>query len=272
MAEGVKAAAQEDELPRRSLVRQAALQAAAVFLVFSLAWPVYVLRAAEWNWAAVCAVTGVVAFLAARLSRQQWWWQLIHLLFVPLLWAGLQLKLSPLWYLGAFMLLLLVFRGAVTGQIPLYLSGANAARRLHPLLARDSALLDVGAGLASLLLPLARMRPDLRLAGIDNAPLPWLLGWLRTRNSGIGWFWGDFWKHSLSPYQAVYCFLSPTPMRALWVKACREMTPGSLFISNAFPVDDATGEAEILEDPKTGLILYVYKIPSPDDRSRLPDD
>ena len=251
---------QEDNQPRRALVRQLALQAAAVFLVLSLAWPFYFLRAAEWHWATVSAVTGAVAFLAARLSRQPWWWQLIHLLFVPLLWVGLQFNISPLWYLGAFMLLLLVFRGAATGQIPLYLSGANAAGRLRPLLTEGSALLDVGAGIASLLLPLAKMRPDLKLAGIDNAPLPWLVGWLRTRSTGIGWFWGDFWKHSLAPYQAVSCFLSPAPMRALWAKACREMPPGSLFISNAFPVDDATEDAEILEDPETGLMLYVYKI------------
>ncbi|GHT91394.1 hypothetical protein AGMMS49545_07250 [Betaproteobacteria bacterium] len=251
---------QADEQPRRLLIRQLALQTAAVFLALSLAWPFYFLRATEWNWAAVSAATGAIAFLFARLSRQQWWWQLIHLLFVPLLWIGLQFNISPLWYLGAFMLLLLIFRGAATGQIPLYLSGENAAKRLHPLLAEGSALLDVGAGIASLLLPLAKMRPDLSLAGIDNAPLPWFVGWLRTRNTRIGWFWGDFWKHSLAPYQVVYCFLSPAPMRALWAKACREMTPGSLFISNAFPVDDATEEAEIMEDAESGLVLYLYKI------------
>jgi hypothetical protein len=257
MAEGIGG---DDRGPRRILIRQLALQAAAVFTAFSLAWPFYFLRAAEWNWAAVCAMTGVFAFLAARLSREPWWWQIIHLLFVPLLWAGLQLSISPLWHLGAFVLLVVIFRGAATGRIPFYLSGANAARRLSPLLAQDSALLDVGAGVASLLLPLSRIRPDLTLAGIDNAPLPWLLGWLRTRNTGIGWFWGDFWKHSLAPYHAVYCFLSPAPMRALWAKACREMKPGSLFISNAFPVADAANAADIQEDSETGLVLYVYRI------------
>jgi hypothetical protein len=249
------------EHARRALIRQIALQATAVFTVFCMAWPFYLLRAVEWNWAAVCVMTGALAFLVARLSREPWWWQVIHLVFVPLLWVGLQFNISPLWHLGAFMLLLLVFRGAATGRIPLYLSGANAARRLSPLLAPACALLDVGAGIASLLLPLARMRPDLRLAGIDNAPLPWLLGWLRTRNTDVNWFWGDFWKHSLAPYQAVYCFLSPAPMRALWAKACREMAPGSLFISNAFPVADAIEEAEIHADPETALVLYVYRIP-----------
>ncbi|MDR1351612.1 MAG: class I SAM-dependent methyltransferase [Zoogloeaceae bacterium] len=245
--------------PRRSLVHQLALQAAAVFLVFSLAWPVYFLRASAWNWAAICAVTGAVAFLAARLARQPWWWQIIHLLFVPLLWLGMQFDISPLWYLGAFMLLLLVFRCAVTGQIPLYLSGKNVAGRLRPLLAERSALLDVGAGLASLLLPLSRLRPDLRLAGVENAPLPWLIGWLRTRNTPIDWRWGDFWRHSFAPYESVYCFLSPAPMPELWLKACREMRSGSLFISNAFPVPDVG--TETLLESESGLTLYVYRIP-----------
>jgi hypothetical protein len=239
--------------------RQLAPQFAAILGVACLSGLSCALWSVEWDGRVICLSIGLVAGLIARLARQPWWRQLIHLLFAPLFWGASQLSISPLWYLAAFVVLLLVFRSAARGQIPLYPSGRGAARRLSLLLARDSALLDAGAGVASLLLPLARMRPDLRLVGIENAPLPWLIGWLRTCGSGIDWRWGDFWQHSLSPYQAVYCFLSPAPMPELWRKVCWEMQPGSLFISNAFPVPGI--EADTLRARESGLTLYIYRIP-----------
>ncbi|MDD3482757.1 class I SAM-dependent methyltransferase [Azovibrio restrictus] len=241
--------------------RQLSLQAAAALLIFSLAWPYYYLRATAWDWAPVAAAIGGAAFAAARLTRQPWWWQIIHLLFAPLLWAGLQLQISPLWYLGMFMALFLIFRGAASGQIPLYLSGANTAPRLAALLPRQARMLDIGAGIGSLLLPLGSQRPDLHLSGIENAPLPWLAGWLRTRGKGIAWCWGDLWQHRLAPYQTVYCFLSPAPMIALWHKACQEMHPGALFISKAFPIPGQVPEA--LAGPAENPVdrLYIYRIP-----------
>jgi hypothetical protein len=249
-------------------VWQLVLQFAVALGVYGLVWLFCAPRGVEWkewNGMAVCLATGLIAGLIARWARQPWWRQLIHFLFVPLLWGASQFAVSPLWHLAAFALLLLMFRGAASGQIPLYLSGKAAARRLLPLLPDAAAVLDVGAGFASLLLPLARLRPDLRLSGIENAPLPWLIGWLRARGggicgNGIDWRWGDFWRHSLSPYQAVYCFLSPAPMPELWRKACREMRPGSLFVSNAFPVPGV--EADMLRDAENGLTLYIYRIPA----------
>jgi hypothetical protein len=243
------------------LLRPFTLQVAATLLVFSVAWPFYYLRVAEWNGAVVSVGIGIVAFLVARFSRQPWWWQVIHLLFAPLIWLGLQIPLSPLWHLGAFVILLLIFRGAASGQIPLYLSGAETTLWLTTLLPRDARVLDIGSGIGSLLVPLRRQRPDLWLAGIDNAPLPWLAGKLRVHGTGIVWRWGNFWQHSLTPYQAVYCFLSPAPMIMLWEKACREMAPGSLFVSKAFPVPGQM--PEFLSGPENDPVntLFIYRVP-----------
>lgn len=242
-------------------LRHFALQAAAALLVFTLAWPFYYLRAAAWDWALVAMAVGATAFAIARLSRQSWWWQLIHLVFAPLLWAGMQIDISPLWHLAVFMLLFLTFRGAASGQIPLYLSRSEDASHLNPVLPRGCKLLDVGAGLGSLLLPLRRLRPDLKLFGIENAPLPWVLGWARTRGKSIDWYWGNLWEHSLVPYQALYCFLSPVPMEALWTKACAEMAPGSLFVSKTFPIPGVTCETTIAIGPEEQHAFYIYRIP-----------
>jgi hypothetical protein len=44
----------------------------------------------------------------------------------------------------------------------------------------------------------------------------------------------------LAGQDVVYAFLSPAPMKQLWAKAQAEMTPGSLFVSNSFPVPGAS--------------------------------
>ncbi|MDR3158767.1 MAG: class I SAM-dependent methyltransferase [Zoogloeaceae bacterium] len=221
-------------------------------LFFGFAWP--------WldSLLFVCLGIGATAALFACFLEEPWWRPPMHFLFAPLLWVALQRSISPLWYLSAFVLLFLVFRGAASGRVPLFLSGEPAARRLAALLPGEAAMLDAGAGIASLLLPLSRLRPDLRLVGVENAPLPWLIGWLRTRNTKIVWRWGNFWRHPLAPYSAVYCFLSPAPMPELWRKAKREMQPESLFISNAFPVPDV--EPDLPPDAKSEPALYVYRL------------
>jgi SAM-dependent methyltransferase len=248
-------------MPSRQFIRHFSLQLAVVLLVFSMAWPFYYLRAAKWDGAIVSLAIGLVAFVVARLARAPWWWQLIHLLFAPCLWIGLHLPISPLWHLGAFVMLLLIFRGAASGRIPLYPSGAKTTIWLATLLPRQARVLDIGAGIGSLLLPLARKRPDLCLAGIDNAPLPWLIGRFRVRNTLIDWHWGNFWARPLAPYQAVYCFLSPAPMTALWEKARREMAPGSLFISKAFPIPGLMPDALCGPENAPTDILYIYRVP-----------
>lgn len=242
--------------------RQFALQAAAALLVLSLAWPFYHFREADWNWALVSLTMGGTAFLMAHFSRQPWWWRLIHGVFAPLLWLGLQLELPPIVHLIVFLLLFLWFRGAASGQIPLYLSGKTTAARIQSFLPMGTRLLDVGAGIGSLLLPLSRQRPDLVLAGIENAPLPWLLGKLRCLGKPhIRWHWGDFWQHELSAYNAVYCFLSPAPMESFWQKALAEMPPGSLLISKAFPIPGATPDVVSEEGDDPTATLYLYRIP-----------
>jgi hypothetical protein len=252
-------------VPTAPAARQFALQAGAALLVACLSAPYLLWRGMPGNGAGFALATGFLAGGLARLTRQPVWWQLIHAVFAPLLWLGLTwqqgLGLSPHWFLGLFLFVWLLFRGAATGRIPLYFSGPASVDRLAAALPAGATLLDVGAGIGSLLLPLAQRRPDLRLAGIEHAPLPWLIGKWRTRACPkLDWRWGDFWQHHFAAYSALYCFLSPAPMLRLWQKACREMHPGSLFISQAFPVPGQAPE-RILEDAASRRTLFFYRIP-----------
>ena len=129
--------------------RQLALQFAAVLLVLSLAWPYYGMKAELLPWDQVALAIGATALVFATLSRQAWWWRLIHALFMPAIWLTHQLAIDPGWFLLAFILLLLVYRGALSGQVPLYLSNRATVAALDELLGEEEAarFLDLGAGL-----------------------------------------------------------------------------------------------------------------------------
>ncbi len=246
-----------------SQLRQLALQLAATLAVLSLAWPYYGLRNEPLPWPQTALAIGATALLFASLTRQAWWWRLIHALFVPLAWSASMIGIDPGWYLLLFFVLLLVYRGAVGGQIPLFLSNAATAAALAALTRELPGMrfLDLGAGLGSVLGPLARQRPDARFTGVENAPAAWACG--RLRMAGLGnceWRWGDLWRTELSAYDVVYAFLSPVPMAALWEKAQREMRPGTLFISNSFAVPDVAAEQVIEVDDARQTRLFCYRL------------
>jgi protein-L-isoaspartate O-methyltransferase len=243
--------------------RQFALQGAAVILVLSLVWPYFGWQIAALPWLETSLAIGAVAFVMATLSRQPWWWRLIHAGFMPLVWATQRLEIEPGWFLLAFVSLLLVYRGALSGQVPLYLSNKQTVAALAELLAArgPSSFLDLGAGVGSTTVPLADLLPDSHFTGYENAPLTWFVGLiLGVGRPNIRWRWDDLWQARLGDYDVVYAFLSPAPMAKLWDKVKQEMQPGSLFISNTFPVPGVTPDQVIEVDCTPARPLYCYQI------------
>jgi len=231
--------------------------------VLSLAWPYYGMRNEVLPWPETAFAIGGVALLFASVSRQPWWWRLIHALFAPLAWGVAQLSIDPGWFLLCFMLLLLVYRGALNGQVPLYFSNAETAAALAELVADRPRLrfLDLGAGVGSVLRRLAMARPDAHFTGIENAPATWLAGRLRTASlANCDWRLGDIWQADLAHHDVVYAFLSPAPMAALWLKVRSGMAPGSLFISNSFPVPEVEASSIVEVGDARQTRLYCYRI------------
>lgn len=243
--------------------RQFALQGAAVILVLSLAWPYYGWSAEAMPWLQTALAIGGVALLLATVTRQPLWWRAIHAAFMPLIWLTYGLAIDPGWFLFAFVLLLLVYRGALSGQVPLYLSNKQTVAALAELLMTrgNSRFLDLGAGIGSTTVPLADWLPDSEFTGVENAPLTWLAGRiLSLGRPNIHWRWDDLWQANLGDYDVVYAFLSPVPMPKLWAKAKAEMQPGSLFISNSFPVPGEVPSQIIEVDCTPARPLYCYQI------------
>ena len=244
-------------------VRQLALQGAAVILVLSLAWPYFGLLGETMPWLETSLAIGALAFVFATLSRQRWWWRLIHAGFMPLVWATKQLAIEPGWFLFAFILLLLIYRGALSGQVPLYLSNRKTVAQLAEILdgRGPCRFLDLGAGVGSTTVPLADWLPDSHFTGYENAPLTWLVGRvLSLGRPNLRWRWDDLWQAPLGEFDVVYAFLSPVPMPKLWQKAKAEMQPGSLFISNSFPVPGEVPSQVIEVDCTPPRPLYCYEI------------
>lgn len=242
-------------------MRQLALQGAAVIVVLSLAWPYFGWRAEIMPWRETSLAIGGVALVFATLSRQPWWWRIIHAGFMPLVWLTQTLAIDPGWFLLAFILLLLVYRGALSGQVPLYLSNRQTVAALAELLAErgPSRFLDLGSGIGSTTVPLADCLPDSQFTGYENAPLTWLVGRLLCiGRPNVSWRWDDLWQARLGDYDVVYAFLSPAPMARLWDKVAAEMAPGSLFVSNSFPVPGVVPDRVIEVDCTPPRPLYCY--------------
>ncbi len=246
------------------LFKQFALQAAATLVVLSLAWPYFGLRNEPLPWPETALGIGSIAWMLARLTHQPSWWQVIHASFAPLAWAVSLLDIDPAWFFVAFTVLLLFFRGAAHGQIPLYLTNVTTTEALISLLKSSpgARFVDLGAGIGSTIKPICRALPLIKATGIENAPASWLIGWLRTRGfPHINWRMANLWQVSLADFDVVYAFLSPVPMPELWRKIQQEMAPGSLFISNSFAVPGVEAD-EVLElDDGRQTRLYCYRLP-----------
>ena len=244
-------------------LRQLALQGAAVFLAAIVAWLYFILRQALLPWSAISLIIGTLAFLLASLTHQHWWWRLIHSLFAPAVALLSTLNIAPEWYLAGFILTLLIYRGALTNRVPLYLSTPQAGLALAEILSGqvEAKVVDLGAGIGSIACELAQKRPDAQVTGIENSFFPWMIGRLRTfRLRNCHWRFGSFWEIPLTDYDLAYAFLSPAPMPSLWIKVAQEMRPGTLFISNSFPIPEIEPTTVITLDDRRRTQLYCYRL------------
>ncbi len=217
---------------------------------------------ADFSMWALAFIQGSLAALVSRWLGMMPWWLPIHLLFVPGLLLGLVLDIPSHWYLLVFLVLLAVYWSVFRTQVPLYLSSRAAWQAVSRLMPDKPGwrVIDLGSGLGGLLAFLARERPAGLYVGVETAPLPFLLGWLRCATQGCDMRFGSFWKHDLGGYDVVHAYLSPVPMADLWLKAKAEMRPGSLFVSNTFPVPGVPPTRTIALDDFHASTLYVYPL------------
>lgn len=209
-------------------------------------------------------VQAPIAALAGWAMGSERWWIGIHLVFSPALVLALRLDIEPWWALGAFVALALTFWSAARGRVPLFLTNAATAAAICDLARQErcARMVDLGSGTGSMLARVARACPELRCDGVESAPLPYLVSKLGTRripNAHV--VRGDLWQARLGGYDLAYAFLSPVPMPRLWDRLRVEMRPGSLLVSNSFPVPAVEPDRVIEVSDRRRTRLYVYRIP-----------
>jgi len=214
------------------------------------------------SWLAAALGQGLLAAGLGRWLGLSRWWGWLNLAFVPALLA-LSGAALPSWvFLAGFLLLVLFNWNSVGERVPLYLSGARCRRQLVELLARqapDFRFIDLGCGPAGTLLHLARRFPRAQFVGVETAPLPFAIAWLRSRgreNCRIRY--ANLWRTDLAAFDVAYCFLSPAPMAALWAKAQAQMCAGAWLISNSFAVPGVAADelVELHDWRRSRLLLW----------------
>ena len=215
------------------------------------------------------AAQACFAPIVARALQSDRWWLWIHALFPIAVAIANSLQIHSGWSLAAFLVFVLVVGPTVRSRLPLFLSSEKTIETVSEFLSQEvfvrqpqARVLDFGSGTGSMPIGLARRHPEQQFDGIEAAWLPYLRSRIRAAGiSNIRLMRGSFWDMDLSPYAAVYAFLSTEPMPKLWQKACREMQPGAVLISNSFRVPGVEPSQVLQVNDERETEVLVYRIP-----------
>lgn len=234
----------------------------------------------------------LVLVITAIFKLNRWWYGIQFIL--PWLWyLGLSYQFDPVISLVLFVFIVLIFANAFQERVPLYLTNATARKAFRQVLreyfsadARVS-FVDLGCGIGGNVRYMAGLPGVFKSHGVETAPIPFLLGWLNLFLFKLGVriraiaqddsaqallqntlnsteiFSKDLWKLSLVDYDLVYVFLSTEPMPKLWRKAVQEMRPGSVLVSNSFPVPDIEPTEVWQLNDRRQTVLYLYRMDKP---------
>jgi len=190
-------------------------------------------------------------------------WKVFNLLFAPAMVLALSFQISSGLFTLALAVMVLVYLPTFWTRVPYYPTSTEMYETIAEELPADRpfTFIDLGCGFGSLLSYLARRFPQGNFEGVEISPLAFLLSYLRflKRQEQVSIRLRNFWNFSFEPYDFVYAFLAPPPMEGLWDKVKEEMRPGSIFMTNSFPVPAKATRVFEVEDLRKSR-LYVHKM------------
>jgi hypothetical protein len=191
------------------------------------------------------------------------WWRWIHLCFPLAAWGMSQWHVPNEIYLTGFIISLSLFWTTFRTQVPFFPSRPVVWQQVAKIIPQSKPvrLIDIGSGLGDMSMYMAKARPDSQIEGIEIAPLPWLISFIRAkfRRSSAVFKLGDYTTLDFANYDVIFAYLSPAVMVNLWEKANREMKAGSLLISLEFEIPDVVPSIRIAAS-KNSPAIYVWKI------------
>jgi len=245
------------------------IQGVALITVLASSWAIYLL-------AVVCfdidlsfpiftlvIMQAVIAAMFSSISGMASWWRWIHLGFPIAIWGMSNWHIPNEFYLAGFIISLSLFWTTFRSQVPFFPSRPGTWQHLAKLMPLDKAMrmIDIGSGLGDMSMHIAKVRPLSRVEGIEIAPLPWLISYLRAvmRRSTAVFRMGDYRELDFANYDIIFAYLSPAAMLALWQKASKEMRPGSMLVSLEFEIPGITPSICIPADQQSPA-MYVWHI------------
>jgi len=213
------------------------------------------------------ALVLIQSFLAAMLSYSAGmasWWRWIHLGFPIAIFGMSNWHIPNEIYLAGFVVSLSLFWTTFRSQVPFFPSRPAVWRQVARVMTKNKPvrLIDIGSGLGDMSMYIAKARPDSHVEGIEIAPLPWLVSFVRgkIRRSAAIFKLGDYRSLYFANYDVIFAYLSPAAMLALWEKAKQEMLSGSLLISLEFDIPGVP-PSMLIAGNENSPTLYIWQIP-----------
>lgn len=209
----------------------------------------------------------LAAGLGALMRLPGWWWGLLAL--APAGIVGARALDLPGWaYAVAIAAAVLTLVNSAGERVPLFLTNRASRRALADLIPAEAPVcaVDLGCGLGGPVLALAatNRHPDSRFLGVETAPLPFALAWVRARlarDRRVEIAFQSIWAVDLGNFDLIYAFLSPAPMPRLMAKAAQEMRAPALFVSNEFTDPAYPPDRCVVPDGARGRTLNLWHAP-----------
>ena len=130
----------------------------------------------------------------------------------------------------------------------------------------DGNIVDLGSGWGTLAYPVAKQFPDAEVIGCELSPIPWIYSRLKglfVRRPNLTLHRQSVFDIDLTDADVVVVYLHPAAMRKLGPKFEQELRPGTLVLSNTFPVP-TWKPAQTIHLGKSWLStsndIYVYRV------------
>ena len=205
----------------------------------------------------------LIATVFSYITGMASWWCWIHLCFPLTAWVMSQWHIPNGVYLVGFIISLSLFWTTFRTQVPFFPSRPMVWQQVAKIIPQDQSvrLIDIGSGLGDMSMYMAKIRPDSQIEGIEIAPLPWMISYIRAkfRRSSATFTLGNYQALNFENYDVIFAYLSPAAMRMLWDKASQEMRPGSMLISLEFEIPGVAENMRIAGNQNRPDI-YVWKI------------
>ncbi len=239
------------------------VQCSVLIIVLAFFRSVHTIAAVSFSILDMVLMQALLAAIVSYFVGMARWWRWLHLSFPIAIWGMSDWQLPNEFYLAGFIISLSFFWTTFRSQVPFFPSRPVVWKQVAKLMPKDKPvrLIDIGSGLGGMPMYIAKIRPDSTIEGIEIAPLPWLVSFVRGQfcRSHAIFKLGDYRSLDFANYDVIFAYLSPAAMLVLWEKACQEMKSGSLLISLEFEIPGVSPNMRIVGN-KHSPMLYVWRI------------